>query len=58
MINSVFREYLNEFMVIYLDDILVYLDTLEEYKKHIHLILEKLEEANLLVNAEKSKFHT
>ena len=33
MINSVFREYL--------DDILVYLDTLKEYKKHVYLVLKK-----------------
>ena len=57
IINSVFKEYLDEFIVIYLDDILVYLNILEEYTKHVHLILEKLEEVNLLVNAEKSKFH-
>ena len=57
MINSVLKEYLNEFIVIYLDDILIYLDTLKEYKKHVYLVLEKLEKANLLVNAEKSKFY-
>ena len=31
-VNDKFREYLNEFLVIYLDDLLIYSDTLEEHK--------------------------
>lgn len=42
MINNILREYLDDFVFAYLDDILVYSDELEEYKKHVHKVLERL----------------
>ena len=56
MINDVLREYLDEFVVVYLDDILIYSETLEEHKEHVHKILKRLQNANLLVEPEKCKF--
>ena len=35
--NDIFREQLGKFVVIFLDDILVYSCTLEEHAKHVHL---------------------
>nr|XP_055035543.1 C-type mannose receptor 2-like [Misgurnus anguillicaudatus] len=40
--NKVFREYLNRFVVIYIDDILIYSSSLAEHQHHIKLVLEKL----------------
>ena len=57
MINDVLREYLDIFVVVYLDDILIFSKTLEEHRGHVHKILQKLEKANLLVEAEKCEFH-
>ncbi|KAI1869633.1 uncharacterized protein JN550_005614 [Neoarthrinium moseri] len=57
MINHVLREYLDKFVVVYLDDILIFSKTLGEHKQHVRMILSKLQEANLLVNGEKSEFH-
>ena len=57
MINHVLKEYLDQFVITYLDDILVYLKTLEEYKIYVYKVLEKLEKANLLVSPEKSEFY-
>ncbi|RYP53614.1 hypothetical protein DL770_010985 [Monosporascus sp. CRB-9-2] len=57
MINHVLREYLDIFVVCYLDDILIYSKTKEEHTKHVHKVLQALQNANLLVNAEKSTFH-
>ena len=57
MINHVLKEYLDQFVITYLDDILVYSETLEEHRIHVHKVLEKLEKANLLVSPEKSEFH-
>jgi len=57
MINDVLREYLDEFVVVYLDDILIYSETLEKHKEHMHKILKKLQDANLLVEPEKCQFH-
>nr|XP_036575130.1 reverse transcriptase domain protein [Colletotrichum truncatum]KAF6781651.1 reverse transcriptase domain protein [Colletotrichum truncatum] len=58
MINHVLREYLDMFVVVYLDDILIFSKTLEDHKKHVHQVLRKLQDAKLLVEPEKSKFHT
>nr|XP_036575983.1 reverse transcriptase domain protein [Colletotrichum truncatum]KAF6782639.1 reverse transcriptase domain protein [Colletotrichum truncatum] len=57
MINHVLREYLDMFVVVYLDDILIFSKTLEDHKKHVHQVLRKLQDAKLLVEPEKSKFH-
>jgi hypothetical protein len=57
MINEVLREHLDIFVFAYLDDILIFSKTLEEHKRHVHQVLKKLEQANLLVETEKSEFH-
>uniref|UniRef100_A0A8H7K2A6 Reverse transcriptase n=1 Tax=Bionectria ochroleuca TaxID=29856 RepID=A0A8H7K2A6_BIOOC len=57
MINQVLREYLDIFVVVYLDDILIFSDDLETHKEHVHKVLKKLEDAKLLVEPEKSHFH-
>ncbi|QLI66325.1 Transposon Tf2-12 polyprotein [Metarhizium brunneum] len=36
MINSVLRKYLDNFVVVYLDDILIFSKTLEDHKRHVH----------------------
>ena len=58
MINHVLREYVDIFVVVYLDDILIYSRTLEEHKEHVHKVLKTLQDAKLLVEPTKSKFHT
>jgi hypothetical protein len=40
MVNDTFKDYLDDFMVVYLDDILIYSETLKEHKKHVRLALE------------------
>jgi hypothetical protein len=57
MINNVLREYLDIFVVVYLDDILIFSENLEEHKEHVHKILQTLLAAKLLVDPEKSHFH-
>jgi transposase InsO family protein len=57
MINHVLREYLDQFVVVYLDDILIFSDTLEEHKEHVHKVLSALQDFDLLVEPEKSQFH-
>ncbi|RFU81252.1 hypothetical protein TARUN_954, partial [Trichoderma arundinaceum] len=57
-INHVLKEYLDEFVIAYIDDILIFSKTLEEHEEHVHKVLQKLQDAKLLVNPEKCAFHT
>ena len=56
-INNVLREYLNMFVIIYLDNILVYLKNKKNHKKHVKQILNTLKKVNLRIVSEKSQFH-
>ncbi|QLI69282.1 Transposon Tf2-2 polyprotein [Metarhizium brunneum] len=58
IINSVLQEYLDNFVVVYLDDILIFSKTLEDHKGHIHTVLKTLQDAKLLLEPAKYKFYT
>ena len=57
MVNDILAEYFDIFIVIYLDDILIYSKTLEKYIRYIKTILDKLRPSKLLLGKEKYKFH-
>ena len=57
-INDVLREYLDIFYTAYLDDILIYNNSLKEHQKHVKLVLQALKIARLQVEIEKCEFHT
>ena len=56
LMNYVLRDYLNEFCVVYLDDILIYSKTKEEHWDHIKRVLNKLREHDLHAKKSKSAF--
>jgi len=56
LINDMLREYLDDFAITYLDNILIYSDDLEMHRSHVHKILRKLCERVLYVKKSKSKF--
>ncbi len=58
LINNMLREYLNDFAITYLNDILIYSDDLEMHRSHVHKVLEKLNERALYVKKSKSRFET
>jgi hypothetical protein len=58
LINDIFREYLDIFVVAYLDDILIYLTNKKDYTKQVNLVLEALEKAGMRINGPKYTFHT
>jgi hypothetical protein len=55
--NEVLSDYLDVFCIAYLDDILIYLDDLEQHHQHVRRILETVEEVGLMLKASKCEFH-
>ena len=55
--NDTLRVFLDQFCVVYLDDILIYSKTKREHREHVHKILAKLKEAGLYTNTEKCEFN-
>jgi len=56
LINNMLREYLDDFVIIYLNNILIYSDNLEMHHKHVHKVLTKLNEQAMYVKKLKSRF--
>ncbi len=56
-INDVLFEYLHQFCQIYLDDIIIYSKILKKHKRHVRLILDRLQEADLQIDINKCEFH-
>ncbi|GMI96997.1 hypothetical protein HRI_003369000 [Hibiscus trionum] len=56
LMNQVFHDVLDKFVVIYLDDIMVYSSTLEDHEKHLQLVLQRLRDNQLFVKREKCEF--
>ncbi|GBG88232.1 hypothetical protein CBR_g46799 [Chara braunii] len=54
--NDLFRPWLDKFVVVYLDDILVFSKTLQEHQGHLRQVLEKLREATFKINAKKCEW--
>ncbi len=55
--NDVLFDYLHQFCQIYLDDIIIYSKTLKKHKKHVQLVLHRLQKIDLQMNINKCKFH-
>jgi hypothetical protein len=53
IMNKVFMEYLDKFVVVFIDDILIYSKDEEEHEKHLHLVLQKLRDHQLYAKQSK-----
>ena len=56
MMNKVFMKFLDKFVVVFIDDILVYSKSKEEHEGHLCLILEKLREHKLYAKFSMCEF--
>ncbi|KAK3545946.1 hypothetical protein QTP70_016964 [Hemibagrus guttatus] len=57
LINEVFQDILGKWVIAYIDDILVYLTSLEEHVHHVRAGLSRLQQNHLYVKPEKCAFH-
>jgi hypothetical protein len=57
LMNDVFHGYLDDFMVCYIDDILIFSKNMEDHERHVRLVLEKLWEVGLYAKLEKCEFY-
>lgn len=53
LMNAIFRDCIDEFVVIYLDDILIFSDKRDEHLKHLRIVLTRLKEHELYVGQKK-----
>jgi hypothetical protein len=56
LMNSVFMLELDKFVVVFIDDILVYLRNKEEHAGHLHVVLQRLREHRLYAKLSKCDF--
>jgi hypothetical protein len=56
--NDTLINYLNEFVIAYLNDIIVYNNSKKEHIRHVRKILQRLREANIQEDVDKCEFHT
>ncbi len=56
-INEVFRDMLNRWVVVYIDDILIYSDSYEDHVQHVRMVLQRLIANQLYAKTEKCEFH-
>ena len=57
LINNTLREYLNVFVLAYLDDILIFSKDYQQHIQHVRMVLQKLREKDLPVKLSKCEFH-
>jgi hypothetical protein len=56
LMNDIFREWLDDFVVVYIDDILIYSGSLEEHAEHLRKVFQRLRENKLYAKFEKCEF--
>jgi hypothetical protein len=54
--NKVFMEYLDKYVMVFINDILVYSRSEEEHEEHLHLVLQKLRDHRLYAKLSKYEF--
>nr|CAN64786.1 hypothetical protein VITISV_014071 [Vitis vinifera] len=56
LMNKIFHPYLDKFVVVYLDDIVIYSNTLKEHEEHLRKVFKILRQNKLYVKKEKCSF--
>jgi hypothetical protein len=57
-ITDLLQDFIGRFVYAYLDDIFIFSDTVEEHENHIRMVMEKLQEAEMIINPRKCDFYS
>ncbi|XP_019256612.1 PREDICTED: uncharacterized protein LOC109235061, partial [Nicotiana attenuata] len=56
LINRVFKPYLDSFVIVFIDDILIYSRSREEHEQHLQVVLQTLKDSQLYAKFSKCEF--
>jgi len=56
LMNEVLKDFIGKFVIVYLDDRLIFNKTVEENLRHLTLVMRRLQQEKLLINLKKSSF--
>jgi hypothetical protein len=57
LMNSILSKYLDKFVIVFIDDILIYSKNKEEHEDHLRIVLQILREKNLYAKLSKCDFY-
>jgi hypothetical protein len=56
LMNEVLKYFIGTFIIVYVDDILIFNKTVAEHLKHLAVMMRRLQQEKLLINLKKSSF--
>jgi hypothetical protein len=56
LMNEDLKDFIGMFVIVYLDDILIFSNTKEDHLRHLTLVMRRLQQEKLLINLKKSSF--
>jgi hypothetical protein len=56
LMNEVLKDFIGKFIIVYLDDILVFSKVEEDHLRHLTLVMRMLQQEKLLINMKKFSF--